>query len=668
MLYYEKSETTLIISGRKGEGIMKKIYVGAAYYPEMWEESEVDRDIVRMKEAGVNVVRVAEFAWGKMEPEEGKFDLGWLERAVDKLHKAGIDVIMCTPTCTPPRWLLDKYPETRTVYADGTRTEVFSRCHPCKSSPVMREKNRIIVTELAKAFGKHPGVIGWQIDNEIFPYNALCYCPLCRGRFRTYLKEKYGTPENLNAKWGMQRWSLEYKSFDDVIPAAHDRWEHPSLRAEWTRFHCRNIISYVSEQAEILHKYTSVPVGTDMMATNLLSYADMNEQLDVAQFNHYEPAAEIARTTFSYDFLRTIKDKPFWVTETQVGWNGSTFADFGYRPAGACYANTWLPIARGGEMIEYWLFRAHPNGHELAHGALFNTSGRAYRVTEEVARAAAEFEKCRSLLTGSEVRSKIAIHYSSTSVINSVNAPMLKNYDYRSTLIDRVHAAFRHYNVDVIETNHALDGYDVLFSPFLSTVDEKGLKERVIEWVKAGGTWVVGPMSDIMTEYSSKYANAPYSFLEELAGVYTKYELPIANDIYRAKWAGGEGTFAISTCYSAYELKGAEALAVYENGEFAGMPVITQHRVGKGKVILLGTLPEADVLRSFAGSAPILPASDNLVLTARSGSGNAIIAVETENKSGVLVLDGVYKEMLSGRTLEGSVSVAPYEVLVLVKE
>ena len=128
---------------------MKKIYVGAAYYPEMWEESEVDRDIVRMKEAGVNVVRVAEFAWGKMEPEEGKFDLGWLERVVDKLYQAGIDVIMCTPTCTPPRWLLDKYPETRTVYADGTRTEVFSRCHPCKSSPVMREKNRIIVAELA---------------------------------------------------------------------------------------------------------------------------------------------------------------------------------------------------------------------------------------------------------------------------------------------------------------------------------------------------------------------------------------------------------------------------------------------------------------------------------------------------------------------------------------
>ena len=647
---------------------MKKIFVGAAYYPELWDESETEKDIARMKEAGVNCVRVGEFAWGRMEPEEGKFDFGWLTRTVEKLRAASIGVVMCTPTCTPPRWLLEKYPETRTVYADGTRTEVFSRCHPCKSSPVMREKNRRIVTELAKAFGAHPAVVGWQIDNEIFPYNEGCYCPLCQSGFRAYLKEKYGTPEKLNEAWGMHRWSLEYRSFEEVVPPVRGRWEHPSLQTEWTRFHCKNIVSYVNEQAEILHAYTKAPVGTDMMATNLLSYADVNEKLDVVQFNHYEPAAELARMTFCYDFLRTIKEKPFWVTETQVGWNGSTFAEFGYRPAGACYANTWLPVARGGEMVEYWHFRAHPNGHELAHGALYSTAGRAYRVTEEVARAAKEFETCRALLTGSAVRSRVAIHYSSTAVINSVNAPMLKNFDYRSTLIDRVHAAFRHYNVDVIETCHALEGYDVVFSPFLSTVDEKGLKERIVAWVQAGGTWVVGPMSDIMTEYSSKYTHAPYSFLEELAGVYTKYELPVGNEAYRAAWAGSDGTFALSMCYSAYEPKDAVPLAVYKNGEFEGLPAITERRVGKGKVILLGSLPEADVLRSFAGCAPILPASGNVVLTARSGAQNAVIAVETENRQGVVLLDGAYRELLSGRTLEGSVPLSPYAVLVLVKQ
>ncbi len=646
---------------------MKKIYVGAAYYPEMWPESEVEKDIARMKEAGVNLVRVAEFAWGKMEPEEGKFDFGWLERAVDALYRAGIDVVIGTPTCTPPRWLMNKYPETRMVYNNGVRTEVFSRCHPCKTSPVMREKNRIIVTELVKRFKDHPAVVGWQIDNEIFPYNEGCYCPLCQSGFRAYLKEKYHTVEALNAKWGMQRWSLEYKSFDDVIPPVNGRWEHPSLQSEWMRFHCKNIVSYVNEQADILHAYTKAPVGTDMMATNLMSYADLNAKLDVVQYNHYETAADLGRITFAYDFLRALKNKPFWVTETQAGWNGSTFAEFGYRPAGACYANTWLPVARGGEMVEYWLFRAHPNGHELAHGALFNTAGRAYRVTEEIARAAKEFEACRGLLTNTSVVSKIAIHYSSTAVLNAGCAPLLKNYDYRSLLIDRVHAAFRHYNVDVIETEHALDGYDVVFSPFLTTVDE-GLKARILAWVEAGGTWVAGPMTDIMTEYASKYTDAPHSFLEALAGVYTKYDLPVDNDEYRAKWAGGDGDFALSTCFSAYECRGAQPLAVYTNGEFAGMPVITERRVGKGKVILLGSLPEKDVLQSFAGSAPILPASDNVVLTARSGAEYAVIAVETERKDGVVVLDGTYRDLLSGRTFEGSVPLAPYGVRVLKKE
>lgn len=647
---------------------MEKILVGAAYYPEMWEESEVEKDIVRMREAGVNTVRVAEFAWGKMEPEEGKFDFGWLERAVGKLGDAGIGVVMCTPTCTPPRWLLNKYLETRMVYADGTRTEVFSRCHPCKSSPVMREKNRIIVTELAKRFGAHPAVIGWQIDNEIFPYNEGCYCPLCQSGFRAYLKEKYGTVQNLNEKWGMHRWSLEYGSFEDVIPPVRGRWEHPSLQSEWTRFHCKNIVSFVNEQAEILHAYTKTPVGTDMMATNLLSYEDMNEKLDVAQYNHYEPAAELGRMTFAYDFLRTVKDKPFWVTETQAGWNGSTFAEFGYRPEGACYANTWLPVARGGEMVEYWHFRAHPNGHELAHGALFNTAGRAYRVTGEIARAAKEFEACRDLLTRTQVRARVAIHYSSTAVINSVNAPMLKNFDYRATLIDKVHAAFRHMNVDVIETGHALDGYEVVVSPFLSTADEKGLRGRITEWVKAGGTWIVGPMSDIMTEYSSKYTDAPHSFLEELAGVYAKYDLPVANGEYAAKWTGFEGAIGLSACYSAYELRGAAALAVYTNGEFAGMPVITENKVGKGKVILLGSLPDCATLQALTQRFALLPASDNLVLTERTGEQNAIIAVETQGKEGLLITDGKRKDVLSGRTLDGSVSVRPYEVLVLVKE
>ena len=643
-----------------------KIYVGAAYYPEMWPESEVERDIARMKEAGVNVVRVAEFAWGKMEPEEGVFDFGWLERAVDKLAAAGIGVIMCTPTCTPPRWLLDKYPETRTVYADGTRTEVFSRCHPCKSSPVMREKNRIITTQLAERFGKRKGIIGWQIDNEIFPYNEGCYCENCIRGFRTYLKNKYATPAQLNEKWGMQRWSLEYKSFDDVVPPVRGRWEHPSLQTEWMRFHCDNIISYVNEQADILHRYTDAPVGTDMMATNLLGYYETNEKLDVVQFNHYEPAAELGRTVFSYDFLRTVLERPFWVTETQVGWNGSIYANCGYRPVGASYVNTWLPVACGAQMVEYWLFRAHPNGHELAHGALFNTAGRPYRVTQEIAQAAQEFGRCAAFLADSRVFSDIALHYSSTVVKECEYAPMLQDFNYRKMLIERFHRPLRGHNVDVIETAHALDGYKVVISPFLFTSDEHELPARIEAWVKEGGTWIVGPMSDIMTEYASKYTDKPHSFLEELAGVYETYDLPIGNSVYRARWQDG-GVFALDTCFAAYELRGARALAVYENGEFAGMPAITERRLGKGRVIVLGGVPSPEALLRRVGLAPVAQADENIVLVERSGKCGGIIALETQGVAGTVTLGGEYTDLLSGKKFSGETQLAPYSVLVLQK-
>lgn len=147
---------------------MKSIYIGAAYYPEMWAESEVDRDIEKMKRLGVNCMRVGEFAWGKMEPREGEFCFEWLKTVVDKLYKNGIYTVMCTPTCTPPRWMLDTYEEMRSIDSRGVRAEVSSRCHPCKTSPKMREKNARIVEEMAKVFAAHPGIIGWQIDNEIF--------------------------------------------------------------------------------------------------------------------------------------------------------------------------------------------------------------------------------------------------------------------------------------------------------------------------------------------------------------------------------------------------------------------------------------------------------------------------------------------------------------------
>lgn len=643
---------------------MKDVYLGAAYYPELWDASVQEEDIARCKSLGINTLRVGEFAWGAIEPKEGEYDFSWLIRTVDKLYENGINTVMCTPTCTPPRWLLDKYEETRTVTQNGTRADVSSRCHTCKTSPVMRSKNAAIVERLAKIFSKHSGVIGWQIDNEIFPYGEGCFCNNCKSAFRGYLKDKYGSVENLNKKWGMSRWSLCYDGFEDIQPPHSDQWRHPSLRKAWWDFQCRQIKTFVEEQADILHRYGCKNVGTDMMQHNWLSYYEVLEKLDVVQFNHYNTAEELPETAFSYDFLRCVKDKAFWVTETQAGWNGSEFADSGFRPAGNCYVNTWLPLAKGAEMNLYWLFRAHPNGHELAHGALFSTAGRENKVSEEVKRVAADILKCGNVLTDSKIVSKIALTYSSTAANCFSSAPLIKNFDYRKTLIQNYYSALGHYNVDVIDTPHALDGYEVIISPFLAVADENGFKERVTEWIKNGGTWIVGPNSDVMDGDVSKYLNAPYSFLEELAGVYTKYQVPLDNGVFKAKWADG-GECSVSLCFDAYELKdGTISLADYNAGELAPYSVIAERKVGKGKIILVGSVISRDDLLKLVDRAPIAEASPNIVLTERGGF---LIAVETQHKNGYIVLSGEYTDLIKDKKLKGKTEIEPYEVLVLKK-
>lgn len=642
---------------------MKKLHIGAAYYPELWDASEVDKDIERCKALGLNVLRVGEFAWGKMEPREGEYDFSWLVSVVDKLYANGISTVMCTPTCTPPRYMLDKYEEMRNVSEYGIRSQTSWRCHPCKTSPIMREKNRAIVTQMAKVFGSHPGVIGWQIDNELYPYGGGCFCPLCVAEFRKYLQRQFGTIEALNNAWGMARWSLDYQSFDAINPPLPDQWKHPSLVKAWWDFQCNQIRTYIDEQAEILHAYTSAPIGTDMMANNKLGYYNTTKSLDVVQFNHYYTAEALYETEFWFDFLRAVKDKPFWVTETQVGWNGGEFAQNGYRPVGNCYVNTWLPFIHGADMNMYWLFRAHRNGHELAHGALYSTAGRAYRVSEEVQHASQDIAKCQDILASS-VNAEIALHFSSTAANTFEAASMLKNFNYTANLRDKFYTALRHYNVDVIDTEHALGNYKVVISPFLCNATENGFYERITEFVRNGGTWIVGPMSDILDGNITKYTDAPYSFLEELVGVYTKYQKPIDNDVFTARWSDGTPC-GVSMCFDAYEVDGdTQSLAQYNGGEFDSLTVIAQRNIGAGKVILLGSVPTHEDIQRLVGLKPILEATNNLTLTKR---GNAIIVAEIQNLTGYVELDGQYKDRLTNTVISGKITVAPYTVLVIEK-
>ena len=645
---------------------VKPPYVGAAYYPEVFGRELYAEDIRLMKEAGVNCVRIAEFAWSSMEPEEGKFDFFWLHEIADRLFENGIGIVLCTPSATPPKWLTDKYPETLFFYENGERVSHGARCHVCKTSPKMREKNRIIVTRMCREFAGHPGIVGWQIDNEIYPYNNGCFCPACRKAFAGYLKEKYGTVSELNRAWGNARWSMEYDDFEGILPPRTDRWNHPSLETEWKAFHARQITSYVAEQAEIIRRSFRVPVGTDMMPMLGTDYYRLYEHLDVVQYNHYDTEEGLQSQAFWYDFLRPVKDRPFWVTETQNGWSGAKAVFNGYRHPGNGKVNAWLAFAKGAEANMYWHFRAHRAGHELHHGALYTTDGRMQCYTKEVAELSKDLEKAAPYLSGTKVKSKIALSLSSESWRHLESAPYLENFKYVETVRDRFHGALRHRNIDVIDTAHPLDGYDVVISPFLTDANADGFREKVLSFTENGGKWIAGPLTDIYTDYAAKFGKGPTSFLEETAGVYVKYVVP--QDADDLAISGKDGRKRAGSLYfEGYEMRGAESLADYTSSWLKGLSAAAERKIGKGSIVIVGTVPDAEWLSDLCGVPPVFRASDNVEVIEREGTaGRAVFVLETMNRPGRVTLDGTYTDVLSGGAFAGEVNLAPYTVLLLI--
>lgn len=651
---------------------MNKIYLGANYYPEDWDEHLIDEDILKMKECGFNVVRIGEFAWKKDEPQEGVFDFSWLHRVVDKMRDAGISVIMGTPTATPPNWLYRKYPDMATLSPSGIRTSHGGRRHCCSCHPEYLRYSAIIVEKLAQEFGNDPAIIGWQIDNEIYPWEPGCTCQYCQDAFHTHLAEKYGSVEEINRAWNLNLFSQAYDHIED-IPVPFNTWHNPHIQFEWNLSQGKNHVRFVHMQSEILKKYTTAPIGTDTMPVNGINYRELNDPMDVAQFNHYN--TNLFSVAMWMDYMKNFSKIPFWNTETQPCWNGSTAQGHPLMPEGFIYMNTWLPIILGGGANLYWLWRTHWAGHELMHGAVLDTSGRFTYANGEIRRASREFAKLEELLLSAPPITDTAIHFSSLNwnirKSQSINDAVSGDAGIIEEFYARLNSAGIH--PDVIDAAEDMDRYKLIFSPTAYTLEESDFRSRITRWVENGGVWVVGPLSDIRTSIGTKYKNSPYGFLEELCNVHLDYILPDDRGQLSLTNELGESVKA-NRSYELFADGNFEPLLTVTGGH---SPLIGKHcalvcTVGKGKVILLGTFPEKNelyrLLRKAAtmSGATIHNASDGIMITRRSdGAKEYFIAASVNGATGEYSFDGKRRDLITGQIHENSINLAPYQVAVL---
>ena len=387
------------------------ILLGTAWYPEQWPEAQWESDLSLMEKAGVRMVRVGEFAWSRMEPSEGHYDLDWLDRAVAAAGKHGIYAVLGTPTAAPPAWLTQKYPETLRVDKEGHRAEHGNRQQFNWANPKYRELARKIAEQMAKRFGRNSLVLGWQIDNE---YAEVSFDPETRSQFQQWLKARYGTLDSLNVRWTTAYWSQTYSSWDQV-PIETD-YGNPGLLLSWQRFVSDTWRSYQKNQLDVI-RANSDP--RQFITTNMMGWFDgydhytVAQDLDLAAWDDYVGQGHLdpARNGATHDLTRGFKQKNFWVMETQPGsvnWapiNNSL-------DKGEVRAMAWHDVGHGADAVSYWQWRSALNGQEEYHGTLVGADSTPVPLYSEVQQIGQEFARAGSVLAGTSPRSEVAILHS----------------------------------------------------------------------------------------------------------------------------------------------------------------------------------------------------------------------------------------------------------------
>lgn len=655
-------------------------YFGVAYYPESWAPEQMDEDIAMMVKSGINSVRIGEFAWTVMEPTKGQYDFSLFLTCVQKLRDAGLAYVMGTPTCTPPAWMSTTYPEILQMNHAGVRQTHGARRLCCVNNPVYLDFCDKIVEAQAKAFAEGTeaaeNLIGWQIDNELH-YNSPdeygCCCPDCKKAFHIWLQEQYETVENMNACWGTATWSQRYDSFDQVPTPVKDLWHHPAYKVDWQRFRSWSYARHAARQAAILKKYSAAPIGTDMMPLYSLDHEEMNRALDIVQTTEYRDPDHLDDLPMWFSYYWNLKDKPFWVVETACTWGGATFPLW-RNPMGYCRANTWLPMALGADAMMYWLWRTHHSGQEIAHGAVMTTWGRPSHIFGEVQQVAAEFEACKTFLTETvPTGCGLGLHFSmdaARTVENQLLSIDLKTYNERITA---AYMAFREaqMNPSVLDPAHDLSGYKVIMSPYLTCIEHKGLRDRLKAWIEAGGTWIAGPYTDVRNQWDGLYKEAPFGVLEDWADIRCDYTLPHGEDI-PVHFTGGE-TVPGSVVFDALVCgEKAESLATYqEEGFLKGYSAVTVTPMGKGKIVVLGTILPPDALVKLVtglGIAPSVNADSNVVVIPRAGATlQGWICVEIKNRPGKMQAPADCTDLMTGVSYKKDawVAIPAYGVAVL---
>lgn len=498
--------------------------LGVCYYPEHWPEAWWADDARQMAALGLSRVRIGEFAWSRLEPEPGRFDWGWLDRAIETLASAGLGIILCTPTATPPKWLVDRMPDMLQVDTDGRPRRFGSRRHYCFSHPGYCAEAVRITQAVAERYGSHPAVVAWQIDNEYGCHDTVVsYSAAAAAGFRSWLRRRYGAVEALNRAWGTVFWSQEYLDFAAIDPPLLTVTEaNPAHRLDWQRFASDEVARFNRRQVDIIRSHAPGRQITHnfMGFFTAFDHHVVADDLDVAAWDsyplgflesfwfstgdkqHYARQGHPDIAAFHHDLYRGCGRGRMWVMEQQPGpvnWARNNPAPL----AGMVRLWTLEALAHGAELLSYFRWRQVPFGQEQMHAGLLRPDSTPGAVCDEVAQAAGLIEQLGPLaLTPAPVA--LMFSYEAAWLLDIQRQG--EHFDYLQ-LVFSLYSALRRLglDVDVISQDTPLDGYAMVVCPSLP-ISDAALAARLASF---GGPVFLGPRSGSKTSHFSIPADLP---------------------------------------------------------------------------------------------------------------------------------------------------------------
>jgi len=590
------------------------VLYGAAYYNEYMPGDQVarlDKDVALMKAAGLTVVRMGESTWSLWEPEDGRFEYAWMDRVVDAMGKAGIKVIMGTPTYSIPAWMAHQHPEILADRIPGgmfggqpVRSTYGIRQNMDTDSPAYRFYAERLIRHIVAHYKDNPAVIGWQLDNETSSYEAAN--PDVFIGFQHYLEKKFGTPEALSKAWFLNYWGEDLHTWEDL--PRRDGTISTGYKLEWTRWSQMRVTDFLHWQAGLVRECAAPSqfITTDYggMMKRDVNEGAVAESLDIVADNIYHGTQDHFDGSFQAlqsDFSRSLKHTNFLVTETNaqtIGWtSGSQFPPYD----GQMREDVYTYLASGANMVEYWHWASIAANQETYWKGVLSHDLEPNRAYAEVSRTAHELEKIGPHLVGLKIHNDIAILWSR----DSANAISFMPYgggvparswtgepDGYASLVQQMHHSLYDLNVGcdfVFPDTADFSAYKVLIVPALYVADD-ALLRRISDYVKNGGHVIMTFKSGFANENSAvRWVRAPGP-LREAAGIsyqeFSNLEHPLAlkDDPYHA---GADNKVSYWAEFLMPEH--AKAIAYYDHPFFGKWPAITENDFGKGTLLYEGT-------------------------------------------------------------------------------